>query len=154
MHYTVVCKPSLRIRFVSRLHNWASMSLWMSSAGYIFQVKQPNLRMLNGLQRILSLGERKMAWNHPKQQNMHSTQSRTAGSDLNGQLWMERSCMKKEAVHVEERDSGVIWFSNRNAKTIVVILIRWASVRWKWRTYQFIHNLIIPSREQNNSAGG
>lgn len=33
--------------------------------------------------------------------------SRTAGSDLNSQLWRERSCMRKEAVHVDERDAGV-----------------------------------------------
>lgn len=49
------------------------MSLRMSFAGYIFQVKQPNLREVNGLQRILRLGGRKVPSNHPKQQTKHKT---------------------------------------------------------------------------------
>lgn len=49
------------------------MSLRMSFPGYIFQVKQPNLRVVNGLQRILSLGGRTMPSNHPKQQRKHIT---------------------------------------------------------------------------------
>lgn len=67
----------------------------MSSAGYIFHIKQPNPRMLNGLHRILSLVER-MAPNHPNQQKKHPTQSRTAGSDSNGQSSLERSCVWKD----------------------------------------------------------
>lgn len=49
------------------------MSLRMGFAGYIFQVKHPNLREVNGLQRILRLRGRKMPPNHPKQQTKHTT---------------------------------------------------------------------------------